>query len=252
MTKQKEKKKASIVKKMMIAVVAGFVVGFICLLIKSAVMGTDGEGAWKVVEAILFQDITATKDIEGLGLFYIVGQLFMKGLQMMIVPLVLCSLTLALCSLANPKKLGRIAGKTFVSYLCFYIVAAALAGAAAYLAKSLGWFTVNLPAQQAQDIVTMEGYNPLVTIVNAVPSNMINAMSSNNTILCVVVTKTATTSAAAAGHAHTPKKAGWSSWEKYLSSSRLWTEQTQGRRQRELIPASRNTTAGSPKRLSAK
>lgn len=187
MTKQKEKKKASIVKKMMIAVVAGFVVGFICLLIKSAVMGTDGEGAWKVVEAILFQDITATKDIEGLGLFYIVGQLFMKGLQMMIVPLVLCSLTLALCSLANPKKLGRIAGKTFVSYLCFYIVAAALAGAAAYLAKSLGWFTVNLPAQQAQDIVTMEGYNPLVTIVNAVPSNMINAMSSNNTILCVVV-----------------------------------------------------------------
>ena len=90
MTKQKEKKKASIVKKMMIAVVAGFVVGFICLLIKSAVMGTDGEGAWKVVEAILFQDITATKDIEGLGLFYIVGQLFMKGLQMMIVTLVLC------------------------------------------------------------------------------------------------------------------------------------------------------------------
>ena len=51
MTKQKEKKKVSIVKKMMIAVVAGFVVGFICLLIKSAVMGTDGEGAWKVVEA---------------------------------------------------------------------------------------------------------------------------------------------------------------------------------------------------------
>ena len=104
MTKQKEKKKASIVKKMMIAVVAGFVVGFICLLIKSAVMGTDGEGAWKVVEAILFQDITATKDIEGLGLFYIVGQLFMKGLQMMIVPLVLCSLTLALCSLATRKN----------------------------------------------------------------------------------------------------------------------------------------------------
>ena len=49
MTKQKEKKKASIVKKMMIAVVAGFVVGFICLLIKSAVMGTDGEGAGKLL-----------------------------------------------------------------------------------------------------------------------------------------------------------------------------------------------------------
>lgn len=30
----------------------------------------------------------------------------MRGLQMMIVPLVLCSLSLALCSLADPKKLG--------------------------------------------------------------------------------------------------------------------------------------------------
>ena len=111
----------------------------------------------------------------------------MRGLQMMIVPLVLCSLSLALCSLADPKKLGRIAGKTFVCYLCFYIVAAALAGAGAYFVKSMGWFNVNLPAQQAQDLVTMDGYNPLVTVVNAVPSNIINALSSNNAILSVVV-----------------------------------------------------------------
>lgn len=107
----------------------------------------------------------------------------MRGLQMMIVPLVLCSLSLALCSLADPKKLGRIAGKTFVCYLCFYIVAAALAGVGAYFVKSMGWFNGNLPEQQAQDLVTMAGYNPLVTVVNAVPSNIINALSSNNTIL---------------------------------------------------------------------
>lgn len=51
----------------------------------------------------------------------------------------------------------------------------------------MGWFNVNLPAEQAQEIVTMEGYNPLVTVVNAVPSNIINAMSTNTTILSVVV-----------------------------------------------------------------
>lgn len=186
MTKTKEKK-LSIVKKMMIAVVAGFAVGFLCLFLKSQMIGTDNEGIWNVVDAIFFQDITATKSIEGIGLFYIVGQLFMKGLQMMIVPLVICSLSLALCSLADPKKLGRIAGRTFVTYLCFYIVAAALAGAGAFFVKSMGWFDVNLPAHQAQDIVTMEGYNPLVTVVNAVPSNIINAMSTNSTILSVVV-----------------------------------------------------------------
>lgn len=182
-----QKQKSSIVKKMLIAVAAGFGVGIICLLIKAQLVGTDAEGVWKVVDAIFFQDITATTKIEGIGIFYIIGQLFMRGLQMMIVPLVLCSLSLALCSLADPKKLGRIAGKTFVCYLCFYIVAAALAGAGAYFVKSMGWFNVNLPAQQAQDLVTMDGYNPLVTVVNAVPSNIINALSSNNAILSVVV-----------------------------------------------------------------
>ena len=182
-----QKQKSSIVKKMLIAVAAGFGVGIICLLIKAQLVGTDAEGIWKVVDAIFFQDITATTKIEGIGIFYIIGQLFMRGLQMMIVPLVLCSLSLALCSLADPKKLGRIAGKTFVCYLCFYIVAAALAGAGAYFVKSMGWFNVNLPEQQAQDLVTMDGYNPLVTVVNAVPSNIINALSSNNAILSVVV-----------------------------------------------------------------
>ena len=179
--------KSSIVKKMIIAVAAGFAVGFLCLLLKSQLKGTSGEGVWNVIDAIFFQDITATKSIEGIGLFYIIGQLFMRGLQMMIVPLVICSLTLALCSLADPKRLGKIAGKTFVTYLSFYIVAAALAGAGAYFVKSMGWFNVNLPAEQAQDIVTMEGYNPLVTVVNAVPSNIISAMSTNTTILSVVV-----------------------------------------------------------------
>lgn len=182
-----QKQKSSIVKKMMIAVAAGFGVGIICLLIKAQLVGTENEGIWKVVDAVFFQDITATTKIEGIGIFYIIGQLFMRGLQMMIVPLVLCSLSLALCSLADPKKLGRIAGKTFVCYLCFYIVAAALAGVGAYFVKSMGWFNVNLPAQQAQDLVTMDGYNPLVTVVNAVPSNIINALSSNNAILSVVV-----------------------------------------------------------------
>lgn len=182
-----EKKKASIVKRMMIAVAGGFVVGFICLFLREYLVGNGQDGVWNVIEAILFQDITATKGIEGLGLFYIIGQLFMRGLQMAIVPLVITSLSLALCSLADPERLGKIAGKTFVTYLCFYVVAAALAGCGAYFVKSMGWFDVNLPNEMATEAVTMDGYNPLVTVVNAVPSNIFSAFSTNNTILSVVV-----------------------------------------------------------------
>lgn len=183
----KKTKNNTIVKKMIIAVASGFVVGFLSLFLREYLIGNGQSGIWEVIEAIFFQDITATNGIEGLGIMYIIGQLFMRGLQMAIVPLVLTSLSLALCSLANPERLGKIAGKTFITYICFYVVAAFLAGVAAYFVKTMGWFDVNLPNEMATEAVTMEGYNPLVTVVNAVPSNIFSAFSSNNSILSVVV-----------------------------------------------------------------
>ena len=183
----RKKEKGSIVKRMMLAVLLGFVCGFAMLFLREFLLGAGKSGLWKVIDALLFQDIVATKGIEGIGLFFIIGQLFMRGLQLAIVPLVLTSLSLALCSLASPERLGKIAGKTFVSYLAFYVTAAFLAGCAAYFVKSMGWFDVNLPSQMATEAVTMDGYNPLVTVVNAVPSNIFTAFSSNSSILSVVV-----------------------------------------------------------------
>lgn len=184
---ENKKKETSIVRKMIMAVAGGFIVGFACLFLREFLNGNGSEGVWNIVDALFFQDITTTQGLEGLGLFYIVSQLFMRGLQMAIVPLVLTSLTLALCSLADPERLGKIAGKTFITYLCFYVSAAALAGTGAYFVKSMGWFDVNLPNEMATEAVTMEGYNPLVTVVNAVPSNIFSAFSTNNSILSVVV-----------------------------------------------------------------
>lgn len=180
-------KNGSIVRRMIIAVVAGFVVGALCLLLREGLSGSGGEKIWDVIDAILFQDITSTDGLKGLGLFYIISQLFMRGLQMAIVPLVLTSLSLAMCSLADPQRLGKIAGKTFITYLCFYVIAAFLAGAAAYFVKTMGWFNVNLPSQTVTETVTMEGYNPLTAIITAVPSNIFSAFTSNNEILAVCV-----------------------------------------------------------------
>ena len=103
-----EKKKSSIIKRMILAVIFGFICGILAIIIRDQLGGVDSK-VWKVIDAILFQDISKTTGFQGIGLFYIIGQLFMRGLQMAIVPLVLTSLSLALCSLADPKKLGRIA-----------------------------------------------------------------------------------------------------------------------------------------------
>lgn len=184
---REKEKKNTIVKRMFIAVAAGFAVGFLMLILREFLVGSGKTGVWNVLDAIFFQDVTKTNGIEGIGILYIIGQLFMRGLQMAIVPLVITSLSLAMCSLANPERLGKIAGKTFITYICFYAVAAALAGTAAYFVKTMGWFNVNLPNEMVTEAVTMEGYNPLVTVVNAVPSNIFQAFSSNNSILSVVV-----------------------------------------------------------------
>lgn len=180
-------KENPLVRNMMIAVAMGFMVGITCILIRQKLEGTEGEKFWHFVDAVLFQDITATTKVQGIGILYIVGQLFMRGLQMMIVPLVVTSLSLALCSLADPKKLGKIAVRTLMTYLCFYVAAASLAAMMAYGVKSLGFFDVRLPGQEVNELVKMEGYHPLVTVVNAVPQNWVSAMSSNNTILSVVI-----------------------------------------------------------------
>lgn len=177
----------SVVKKMMIALVGGLVVGIAFLLLREQLISSGNEGAWTILNKILFQDITAEDGVSAIGLFYIIGQLFMRGLQLAIVPLVLVSLSLAMCSISSSTKLGRIAGRTLIGFFLFYVCGAFLAGIVAYAVKSAGFFNVTLPSEAVTDAATLDAFNPLATIVNAVPSNIAAAFSSNNSILAVVV-----------------------------------------------------------------
>ena len=184
---KKERKAMSIVRKMLISVLAGFVVGFLCLFLKIQLINSGKSQIWEIINQIFFQDITVKEGINGIGLFFIIGNIFMSALQLGIVPLVLVSLSLAMCSIAQGNKLGKIAGKTILCFVIFYFVGAALAGTIAYTVKSYGLFNVSIPAVSLENSVTMEPYNPLTVIINAVPNNLASAFSSNNQILSVVV-----------------------------------------------------------------
>lgn len=114
MSNTTKKQPMSVVKKMMIALVGGLLVGIAFLLLREQLISSGNEGAWTILNKILFQDITAEDGVSAIGLFYIIGQLFMRGLQLAIVPLVLVSLSLAMCSISSSTKLGRIAGRTLI------------------------------------------------------------------------------------------------------------------------------------------
>lgn len=181
----KTKKQSSIMEKMILALLLGFVIGGILTYIRE--INGINSNIWKTIDKILLMDITKAKGFDGLGLLYIISQLFMRGLQLAIVPLVLTSLPLAINSLGEPKKIGGIAVKTLLTFISFYVVIAAIAGVIAYTIRQAGGFNVDLPKNEATELVTMEAYNPLTVLVNAVPSNIFEVLSSNNRILSVVI-----------------------------------------------------------------
>ena len=52
------------------------------------------------------------------GIFYVVGQGFLRLMQMLVVPLVFCSIVCGAASIGDTKTLGSIGVKTIAFYLC--------------------------------------------------------------------------------------------------------------------------------------
>lgn len=182
-----KKKEMPIVKKMMIALIGGIIVGLIFMSIRQNMIASGNEAGWETINKLLFQDITTPEGVGAIGLFYIIGQIFMKGLQAAIVPLVLVSLSLALCSITETTKLGRIAWKTLIGFFAFYCCGALIACIVAALVRNAGGFNVTI---QDAGLATKEidAFNPLAVIVNAFTNNIFASWSTNNSILAVVVT----------------------------------------------------------------
>ena len=61
------------------------------------------------------------------GIFYVVGQGFIRLMQMLVAPLVFCSLVCGSMSIGDTKKLGQVGVKTMLFYLATTACAIALA-----------------------------------------------------------------------------------------------------------------------------
>lgn len=136
MGKRQDRKPMSIMKKMAIALLGGIGVGILFLLLREYLNANGMGQVWDIINKIFFNDITKDDGFKSIGIFYIISQLFMNGLQLAIVPLVLVSLSLSLCSMTNPRKLGEIFGKTLFCFISFYVVGAFLGGCFAYMVKT--------------------------------------------------------------------------------------------------------------------
>lgn len=181
-----EKKKAgmSLAKKMAIALVCGLTAGVLLMLLRERLFGNGGEAAWTMLNNILFQDITAAGAENALGIFYILGQLFIKALQLVIVPMVFTSITLAIGQISDTRTLGRISVKTIGWFLLCSFFALVLAIGAGMLSFQAGIFTAEMTGLSGNAGST--GANPLNVVLNIIPSNITKAFGDNTAVLSIV------------------------------------------------------------------
>lgn len=169
--------------KMLIAMAAGIFVGLIFMAIREHLGASSA--AWQTINSWLFQDITAPGAEKAIGLFYIGGQLFVKALQLVIVPMVFTSIVLAIGTIRDAATLGRVSAKTFFWFLLTSVFALLLAGIIGLICYNAGMFNTTIEGVAASTGST--GANPLNVLLNAVPNNLGAVFSSNSSILALIV-----------------------------------------------------------------
>ncbi|MBE6049338.1 MAG: dicarboxylate/amino acid:cation symporter [Clostridium sp.] len=171
--------------RMAIALVLGLISGIGCIFLRESLNANGNAELWTSINNILFQDISVEGATNAIGIFYILGQLFVNSLQLVIVPMVFTSIALAMCKISDTKTLGRISYKTILGFLTTSVFALFLAGSIGFVIKNLGLFTANVDNVAAKTGVA-SSTNPLLIIVKAIPNNIASAFSSNGSVLAIV------------------------------------------------------------------
>lgn len=117
------------------------------------------------------------------NIFYLGGNLFIKLMKMLVVPLVFCSIVVGVASISDIKTLGSIGGTTILIYLATTAIAVTIALAIGILIKpGLG---LNM-AFAAQNVNVTVNQTMADTILNIVPDNPFNSLA-NGDMLPVII-----------------------------------------------------------------
>lgn len=128
---------------------------------------------------------TTAATIDGIlvdGLFDTVGQIFVRSLKLLVVPLVFVSLVCGVSSLGNNSRMGAVATKTVILYMLTTAIAIGLAILIAVVIQP----GVGIDLALATEFVAREAPPLKQTIINIFPNNPIESMA-NGSILQVIV-----------------------------------------------------------------
>ncbi|MDD6769574.1 dicarboxylate/amino acid:cation symporter [Inconstantimicrobium porci] len=118
------------------------------------------------------------------GVFYIIGNGFLRAMQMLVVPLVFCSLVCGSMSMGDTKRLGKVGVKT----LGFYLFTTSLAITVALTVGNIINPGVGLDVSSLQSAGTTvpETKSFADVLLDIVPKNPINSLSDGNMLQIIV------------------------------------------------------------------
>lgn len=118
------------------------------------------------------------------GILYVLGNGFIRLMQMLVVPLVFCSLVCGAMAIGDTKTLGTVGVKTIIFYLITTALAVCLAlSVASLINPGLGMHETASDTSAAVETTTI---NFADTLLNIIPKNIFNSLA-NGDMLPVIV-----------------------------------------------------------------
>ena len=118
------------------------------------------------------------------GILYIVGNGFIRLMQMLVIPLVICSLICGTMAIGDTKTLGQVGVKTLVFYTATTALAITIALALGMLVRpGMG---LNISAVEQGDVTVNQSISMADTILNIIPKNIIASMAEGDMLPIIV------------------------------------------------------------------
>lgn len=159
-TKKKERKKLSLTTIILLSLVLGGIVG--------AMFHAFAPGNAFIDKYIIN------------GVFYVLGQGFIRLMQMLVIPLVFCSLICGAAQIGDSKTLGKVGGKIILLYLLTTTIAVCVAlGLSRLTNPGIG---LNLSAIEADSsaVTTVQKTSVVDTLLNIIPKNIFESLSNGD------------------------------------------------------------------------
>lgn len=118
------------------------------------------------------------------GVFYLLGNGFIRLMQMLVVPLVFCSLVCGSMAIGDTKTLGKVGVKTIVFYLCTTALAVCLAlGVASVINPGMG---MNINSLDAAEVTQAAPVAFVDTLLNIIPKNIFTSLAAGDMLPIIV------------------------------------------------------------------